>query len=57
MFVEFPEVLKPCDVMKALGIGKNAVYSLLSSNKLKSKKIGKKYLIPKSYLINYIYSA
>lgn len=57
MFDEFPEVLKPCDVMKALEIGKNAVYSLLSSNKLKSKKIGKKYLIPKSYLINYIYSA
>ena len=57
MFDEFPEVLKLCDVLKALGIGKNAVYSLLLSNKLKGKKIGKKYLIPKSYLINYIFSA
>ena len=29
MFDEFPEVLNPCDVMKALGIGKNAVYYLI----------------------------
>lgn len=56
MFDEYPDILTPTQVEKILGIGRNSMYNLLKSNVIKSKKIGRKYLIPKIYLIAYVNS-
>lgn len=48
------EILTPEDVMEYLDIGKNAVYSLLSSGDLKAFKIGRKWKIPRKELDAYI---
>ena len=54
MFETYKDVLTVDDVCHALSLGKNSVYDLLHSGKIKSIKIGKKYLIPKVYLIDFI---
>lgn len=54
MFEKFNDVLTVEDVCEALQIGKNSVYILLKEQNIKSIKIGRKYLIPKDFLIDYI---
>lgn len=56
MFDSFNDVLTVDDLCKALSLGKNSVYSLLKSGAIKSIRIGKKYLVPKLYLIDFISS-
>ena len=50
----YPDVLVPDEAMKVLSIGRNMIYKLLKSGKLRSMKIGKLYRIPKRYLQEYI---
>ena len=57
LFSEYKDVLKVDDVMKMLGIGKNTVYDLLRNKKIKSIQLGKKYIIPKKCVIEFINSA
>ena len=57
MFKEFPDVLTPKQVAKALGISKNSVYRLISSRALGCKQKKKKIIIPKPCLIDYVLSA
>lgn len=45
------------DLAKALGIGQNTAYSLVKERVIGSKRIGKKYIIPKSCVIDYLQSA
>ena len=54
MFDSFHDVLTVEDTCKALSIGKNSLYALLRNGDICSIKIGKKYLIPKIYLIDYV---
>lgn len=54
MFESFKDVLTVNDVCTALQLGKNSVYKLLRSGVLQCIKIGKKYLVPKSFLIDFI---
>ena len=54
MFDNYKDVVDIKDLCKMLGIGKNAAYILLKDNRIKSFKIGKKYKIPKKYIIDYI---
>ncbi len=42
------------DLCKELGVGKNTGYKLLKSKAIKSKKVGKRYLIHRSQLDKYI---
>ncbi len=56
MFEGYADILSVSDVMKALCIGRNSVYQLLRTGKLHHLKIGRKYLIPKPYLIEFIAS-
>lgn len=44
-------------VAEALHISLNSVYRLLQTNELGYKRIGKKYIIPKTCLIAYAQSA
>lgn len=55
MFEKYKDTMTVNEVCEALGIGKNNVYTLLKKEIIKSIKIGKKYVIPKICLIDYIY--
>ncbi len=57
MFKDYPDVLNVAQVCEMLRIGKNSVYKLLSSGEIKSRKIGRKYIIPKVCVIDYINSS
>ena len=42
------------DICRVLGVGKNTAYTLLQSNAIASRRIKRKYIIPKTSLIKYI---
>lgn len=42
---QLPAILSPADIMDILGIGKNSVYKLLLSGKLKGIRIGRNWRI------------
>ncbi len=54
MFDKYPDVLSIEQVMQALGIGKNTVYKLIQNRKLCCIRIGRKYIVPKIFLIDFI---
>lgn len=54
MFESYKDILTVDDVCSALSIGKNTLYKLLKSGIIKSIKIGRKYFIPKLFLIDFI---
>ncbi len=57
MLKEYRDVLKVKDLCEILGLSKNMVYNLLKSNTIRSLKTGRKYLIPKQCVIDYLESA
>lgn len=56
MFDTYRDVLTVEQVCSALSMGKNSVYQLLRNGVIKSIKINRKYLVPKSFLIDFINS-
>lgn len=56
-FGNYPDVVTPEDIQKMLRIGRNSVYDLLKQGKIKSLRVGKKYLIPKTSVINFLQTA
>lgn len=54
MFTEYDEILSIEDVMEILHIGKNSVYSLLKRNEIRNIRVGKRYIVPKQSVINFI---
>lgn len=54
MFENEPDVLKPNDVCRLIGIGKNKFYVLVHSGELKAKFIGKTILVTKISLIEFL---
>ncbi len=56
MFASYPEILNVRDLMKMLKIGRNNAYSLLASGKIKTIRVGRRYVIPKKCVISYIKS-
>ena len=56
-FDNYPDVVTPEDIPKMLRIGRNSVYDLLKQGKIKSLRVGKKYLIPKTSVINFLQTA
>lgn len=57
MFNEYPDILSVKQVAEALNIGKNKAYELLNDRVIGSKRIGRKIVIPKCCLIDYIQSS
>ena len=51
----YNDVLVPEDICKILHTGLNRVYEYLQDGTIRSIKIGRKYRIPKGYLIDYLY--
>ena len=52
LFHTYPDVVSIEEIQQMLRIGKNAVYELLKTQKLKSIKVGKRYIVPKKYVID-----
>lgn len=57
MLGKYPDVLTVEQVAQILGIGKNSAYKLINENMIGHKKIGRKLLIPKICMIDYLESA
>ena len=49
------DVLRPKDLQSILHVGRNTVYRLLEDGSIKSIRIGNKYLVPKLFLLDFIY--
>ena len=57
MFKEYPDVVNPTQLRQMLGgMSKNSVYKLLTEQEIKSKKIGRKYFVPKINVIKFLES-
>ena len=50
----YPDVLSVHEFAKYLGIGKNTAYAEVKNGTIKTFKLGKKILIPKVYVEEYI---
>ena len=57
MFREYPDVMTPAEAARALGIGKASVYRLIREKRLGCKRIGRKIIIPKPCLVEFIQAA
>lgn len=47
-------IYKPEDLIQLLNVGRNTVYELLRSGQIRSVKVGKCYLIPKSAVSEFL---
>lgn len=54
LFSTYPDVVSIDEIQQMLRIGKNTVYELLKTEKLKSIKVGKKYVVPKKFVIDFL---
>jgi len=54
MFDSYPDVVSVEEIQQILRIGKNAVYQLLKDGAIKSIKVGKRYVVPKKYIIDFL---
>ena len=54
MFKEFPDIINISQLQIMLGIGKSTAYSLLRNNKIRHVKVGRKYIIPKKEVIEFL---
>ena len=55
MLPEYNDILLPEDLQKILHTGRNTIYKYLAEGKIKSLRVGGKYKIPKSDLLEFIY--
>ena len=57
MFKDYPDILTVPQVAQALGIGTNTAYLLVKERVIGSKHIGRKIIVPKACLVDYVLSA
>lgn len=57
MLKDYPDVLTVKQVAEVLGICENSVYRLINSKAIGFKRVGRKILVPKVCLIDYLTSA
>ncbi|MCH5296900.1 MAG: helix-turn-helix domain-containing protein [Ruminococcus sp.] len=54
MFTEYNDIISVDDVTKMLHLSKVTVYKLLQSGRIRTLKVGKKYIIPKKSVIDFL---
>ena len=47
-------IYKPLELMQLLGIGRNTVYALLRSGRIRSVKVGSRYLVTQEALHEFL---
>lgn len=56
LFSEYPAVVQVEDIQNMLCIGRNVAYRILKEGKIKTIKVGKRYIIPKKSVIEFLES-
>ena len=54
MLNKYGDVLTVIETAKVLRIGKNAAYELVRDGKITSIRVGRKYLIPKQCILDFL---
>ena len=54
MFKNYPDVVTVEQLAEMLNIGKSSAYALLQNNQIHHVKVGKKYIIPKTAVLDFI---
>lgn len=54
MFSDYGDIVSIEDIMRMLHIGKTAVYNLLKSKTIRSVRVGRKYIVPKTSIIEFV---
>ena len=54
VFENYPDIMTVKQLASALGIGANSAYELVNTKVIGSRKVGRKILIPKSCLIDFV---
>ena len=57
MFKEYPDILTVRQLAEALHISVNSAYKLIHQHAIGYKRVGRKILVPKQCLIDYVRSA
>lgn len=57
MLKDYPDVLTPRQVAEVLGICENSVYRLIRQRAIGSRRIGRKIIVPKVCVMDYLTSA
>lgn len=57
MFKDYPDIITILDLQTMLHIGRNAAYKLLQDESIVSIRVGKKYIIPKTSVSNFVMEA
>lgn len=57
MFHEYPDILTVRQLAQALDISVNSAYKLIHQREIGCKRVGRKILVPKQCLIDYVRSA
>lgn len=57
LFKDYPDIVNITDIQKMLKIGRNNTYELLKSGKIHTLRVGKKYIIPKQSVIDFVKTA
>lgn len=57
MLRDYPDVLTVKQVAEVLGVCENSVYRLINSKAIGSKRVGRKILVPKLCVSDYLTSA
>ena len=57
MFKDYPDILTVTQVAAALGISKNTAYRLIKEREIGCRHIGRKIIVPKACLVDYVLSA
>lgn len=54
IFADYPDVVGIDELTQMLHIGKSKAYELLNTNAIQSIRIGRKYIIPKFRIIEFL---
>ena len=54
LFNNYPDIITVSQLAKMLNIGKSSAYALLQKNRIHHVRVGKKYIIPKSAVLDFI---
>lgn len=54
MFNNYPDIVSIEQIMAMLNLGKSSVYSLLKSSHIRHVRVGRKYIIPKQSVIDFL---
>lgn len=54
MFQNYPDVITTEQVAEMIGVCKSTIYNLLKTQRLRHVRVGRKYVIPKQAVIDFV---